>query len=51
MVSYYIREAQRKNRLKIVSEYNKVDMLDSHADNVIVGTAAKLKENNPENGK
>ena len=39
-----IVEAQRKNRLKIVSEYSKIDMLESHADNVIVGTAMKMKE-------
>jgi len=45
--SYVIREAQRANKLKIVSEYNKIDLLASHADNIIVGTAAKLKENHP----
>ena len=48
IASNAILEAQRENRLKIVSEYNKVDMLGSHADNVIVGTASKIKETNPE---
>jgi rRNA-processing protein FCF1 len=43
-----ILEAQRENRLKIVSEYSKVDMLASYADNVMVGTALKIKETNPE---
>jgi rRNA-processing protein FCF1 len=43
-----ILEAQRENRLRIVSEYSKVDMLESYGDNVIVGTAVKMKETNPE---
>jgi len=43
-----ILEAQRENRLKIVSEYSKVDMMEGDADNVIVGTALKIKETNPE---
>jgi rRNA-processing protein FCF1 len=43
-VSYDILNAQRKNKLKIVSDYEKIDMLESYADNVIVGTAVRLKE-------
>ena len=39
-----ILEAQRSGRLMITVDYNKVDMLDNNADNVILGTAAKLKE-------
>jgi rRNA-processing protein FCF1 len=39
-----IIEAQRSGRLTISVDYNKVDMLDNNADNVILGTAAKLKE-------
>ena len=42
-----ILEAQ-KNRLRIVGEFRKVNMLASYADNVIVGTALKIKETNPE---
>lgn len=44
IASNNILEAQRGGRLKIVSQYRKVDMLASYADNVIVGTALKLKE-------
>ncbi|MGA2330630.1 MAG: PIN domain-containing protein [Syntrophales bacterium] len=43
-----ILEAQRENRLRIVGEFRTVDMLASYADNVIVGTALKIKETNPE---
>jgi len=43
-----ILEAQRENRLRIVSEFRTVDMLASYADNVTVGTALKIKETNPE---
>ena len=43
-----IIEAQRSGRLTISVDYNKVDMLDNNADNVIMGTAAKLKETYPE---
>ena len=43
-----IIEAQRSGRLMISVDYNKVDMLDNNADNVILGTAAKLKETYPE---
>lgn len=39
-----ILEAQRSGRLKIAGEFKKVDMLASYADNVIVGTALKIKE-------
>jgi rRNA-processing protein FCF1 len=42
-----IIEAQRSGRLMISVDYNKVDMLDNNADNVILGTAAKLKETCP----
>jgi rRNA-processing protein FCF1 len=43
-----ILEAQRIGRLRIVGEFKKVDMLASYADNVIVGTALKIKETKPE---
>lgn len=43
-----ILEAHKSGRLKIVGEFKKVDMLASYADNVIVGTALKIKETNPE---
>jgi len=39
-----ILEAQRIGRLSTVGELKKVDMLASYADNVIVGTALKIKE-------
>ena len=39
---------RESGRLKIVGEFKKVDMLASYADNVIVGTALKIKETNPE---
>jgi rRNA-processing protein FCF1 len=43
-----ILEAHKSGRLKIVGEFKKVDMLASYADNVIVGTALKIKDTNPE---
>ncbi|MEN6320039.1 MAG: PIN domain-containing protein [Syntrophaceae bacterium] len=43
-----IFEAQRSGRLRIVGEFKKVDVLASYADNVIVGTALKIKEINLE---
>jgi len=39
-----ILESQRSGRLKIVGEFKKVDMLASYVDNMVVGTAVKMKE-------
>jgi rRNA-processing protein FCF1 len=46
--THAILEAQRIGRLSIVGKFKKVDMLASYADNVIVGTALKIKETRPE---
>ena len=43
-----ILEAQRNGRLKIMGKFRKVNLLASYADNVIVGTALKIEETNPE---
>jgi rRNA-processing protein FCF1 len=43
-----ILEVQRIGRLSIVGEFKIVDMLVSYADNVIIGTALKIKETNRE---
>ena len=46
--SFFIEEAIKENRVTLLTQFDRIDALDSESDNRIVGAAVRLKNSNPD---